>query len=308
MLGCDAGPEIDESKGVGPAIQVIASDVSGSQPLPANGSIHLAFDRLLLPESISRQAFLLSNATSTISYDPITRIVTIKPTAPLVVGQSYTLEIAAPQSPTDLTGLRAIDGATIDPKSSVFAFQAAAETAPPPPPTTVDFCNDVAPIFLNCTQATCHTGSLPPAGLDLSANDRMQATAIGRVAEGSNQGPAAQAQTVGLRFGQDMPIIDPGTNGAGDPSNSWLIYKLLLARVPPGSLMAGPFPVMWQPLSDAERTVLATYVTGREMPFPTPARAETNVGLSTAQMETLSQWIAQGAGIPMTCTASSSGG
>jgi hypothetical protein len=310
VLGCDAGPETDASKGVGPPIQVVSSDVSGSHPLPADQSIHLSFDRLLLPESISRQSFLLSGSTPVPSYDPITRIVTLTPIAPLVVGQTYTLEIATPQSATDLTGLRAIDGATIDPKSSVIAFQAAAAIGTVSGLPLVDFCNDVTPILVNCTQATCHSGSLPPAGLDLSAADRVLATAIGRVAEGSNQGPSAQAQAPGLRFGLDMPIVDPGTAGSGDPANSWLIYKLLLAKWMPGSAsMAGPFPVAWVPLSDGERAILASYVSGREMPFPTPARTDTGVSpLSVSQMETMSRWIAEGAIVPSACAASSSGG
>lgn len=309
MGGCDAGPETDQPKGIGPAIHVVSADVSGSQKLPADQSIHLAFDRLLLPESISRQSFLLAgNAAPIPSYDPITRIVTITPITPLVVGQTYTLEIATPQSPTDLNGLRAIDGATIEPKSSVFAFQASAPLGTVTTPAMVDFCAVVAPIFTNCNQSICHTGSLPPAGLDLSANDRILATAIGRVAEGSNRGPNAQPGAPGLRFGQDMPIIDRETAESGNPGNSWLIYKLLLAKVAPGSLMAGPFDVMWQPLSDDERAILATYVSGREMPFPTPTPTYTNVGLSTAQMEQLSQWIAQGANVPTACAAGSSSG
>lgn len=312
LSGCDAGPETDQPKGVGPPIHVISANVSGSQKLPADQSIHLAFDRLLLPESISRQSFLLANNAAPIpSYDPITRIVTITPIAPLVVGQTYTLEIATPQSPTDLNGLRAIDGATIEPKSSVFAFQVSAPIGTVTTPSPISFCDVVAPIFMNCNQSICHTGSLPPAGLDLSSNDRILATAIGRVAEGSNQGPNAQPRAPGLRFGQDMPIIDPGAAGSGDPGNSWLIYKLLLAKVVPGSPAAGPFDVAWQPLPDAERAILATYVSGREMPFPTPAPWYTNVGLSTAQLEQLSLWIAQGASVPTACASggtSSSGG
>lgn len=298
---------------MGPPIRVVSADVSASHPLQAKSAIHLAFDRLLLPESISRQSFLLSNSTAPIpSYDPITRIVTITPIDPMVVGQTYTLEIATPQSATDLNGLRAIDGATIDPKSSVIEFQVVTQTDAINQPVPVSFCDEVMPVFAGCTQPMCHSGSLPPAGLDLSVADRLQATAIGRVAEGSNQGPSALPQAPGIHFGQDMPIIDPGTLGAGDPGNSWLIYKLLLGRTMPGSAMtAGPFPVAWQPLTDGERAILASYVSGREMPFPTPVSANTSATpLTIAQMETLSLWIAQGAIVPAACTAtgSSSGG
>jgi hypothetical protein len=295
---------------VGPAIHVISSDVSGSKPLPADQAIHLAFDRLLLPESISRQSFLLANALApTISYDPVTRVVTIKPmVGDLVAGQTYTLAIGTPQSATDLNGLRAIDGATIDPKSSVIAFQVTAALGTVSMPATVDFCASVTPIFLNCTRATCHTGNLPPAGLDLSANDRIEATGVGRVAEGSNQGPSAGPQSPGLRFGQDMPVIDRSTVSSGNPGNSWLLYKVLMANPMPSPATPPPSPVAWQPLSDGERAILADYVTGREMPLVTPAQVGTSIGLTTAQMETLSLWISQGAPIPAACAGSSSGG
>ena len=148
---------------MGPAIHVISANVSGSKPLPADQSIHLAFDRLLLPESISRQSFLFANNAAPIpSYDPITRIVTIAPVAPLTPGQTYTLEIATPQSATDLNGLRAIDGATIDPKSSVIAFQVVAATGTVSTPPTIDFCTSIVPMLGQCVMGAC-CGDSPTA-------------------------------------------------------------------------------------------------------------------------------------------------
>jgi hypothetical protein len=300
---CDPGPATDASTGVGPPIHVIATNVSG-QMLPANGTIEIAFDRLLLPESISRQTFVTAITPPPLtSYDPVTRIVSITPLAPLVPGQTYEVQIASPQSATDLNGLRAIDGATLDPndpKQGVIDFMVSAPTTQTSI-ATIDFCASVQPILGSCSGNNCHGGYLPADGLELTTNAFVQSTAIGRVAHGSNSGPSALPQTPGLRFGQDMPIIDPGVGGAGDPGDSWLIYKLLLAEVPAGSPMAGPFPVQWQPLSDAERTVLGNYVTGREMPYPATPSATVSAGLSTEQMETLSVWIAQGATVPASC-------
>ena len=64
-----------------------------------------------------------------------------------------------------------------------------------------------------------------------------------------------------------MPVIDPGANGVGNPGHSWLLYKLLMAK--PAARSPWAFTVMaWQPISDAERSVLASFVNGREIPFP----------------------------------------
>ncbi len=304
--GCDPGPATDASREVGPPIHVIASNVSGSKPLPATGSIELAFDRLLLPESITRQSFLVAGFSPPPlpSYDPVTRIVTIAPLAPLVVGQTYELKIKTPQSDSDLSGLRAIDGATIDPKEAIIPFMVVA-----PPTTTivtaanVVFCASVRPILsANCTASICHGGFAPAAGLQLDDPKLLAQTAIGKVAHGANSGPTSNPQPAGLRFGVDMPIIDPGQNGTGNPGNSFLIYKLLLAEIPPGSPGATPIDDPgWKPLSDAERTVLGSYVDGREMPFPAGPKSSVSAGLSTADMDTLSLWIAQGATVPPSC-------
>jgi hypothetical protein len=129
------------------------------------------------------------------------------------------------------------------------------------------------------------------------------------VSQESNNGPNAAPAPPGLQFGLDMPIVDPGSGGIGDPGNSWLLYKVLLAAPSSGPSVA-PFPG-WQPLSDGERAVLGQFLPGREMPFPTagdsgiplpsPSLAD---GLTTQQMQTLSQWIAQGAVVPPNCAAS----
>jgi hypothetical protein len=298
FTGCDPGPAGDASTGIGPPIHLVSANVSGSQSLPANGTIQLEFDRLLLPVSITRQTFVTTiNPPPLPSYDPVTRIVSITPLAPLVPGQTYEIEIAAPQSPTDLNGLRAIDGATIDPKSAVIAFQASAPATQPPPIAKIDYCQSIQPILGTCGLSICHSGNLPAAGLNLSSAPYITATAIGRVAHGSNTGPSALPQAPGLSFAEDMPIIDPGTGGAGDPAHSWLIYKVLLGKGLVDIPDAGPGSVQWTPLSDSERAILGNYVDGREMPYPASPAATTLSGLSSEQMETLSLWIAQGASL-----------
>jgi len=130
-----------------------------------------------------------------------------------------------------------------------------------------------------------------------------------------------------------MPIIDPGSGApaGGNPGNSWLMYKLLLA-VPSPTSMVVPLscdggtvaptdvtmthvvaqPALSNPVQDPARAVLADYVLGREMPFPlTPAvpldqNANPLTGpLTIDELERVSRWIAQpppsGGLVPATC-------
>jgi hypothetical protein len=222
-----------------PPVHLVSANVGQNLTLPANGRIELGFDRLLLPASISRQTFVLENAgntkgyTPTIAYDPVARIVTITPltdpTQALVSGQSYDIVILAPQSASDVNGLRAIDGATLAPPSPrVIAFSVTDPTPTPPSTVSIDFCRDISPITGSCVLSQCHLGgpmSTPAAGLVLYPYSGIPATAVGRVAQGSNTGPQSMTSPPSLLFGEDMPIIDP----TGDPGNSWTMYKVLLA-------------------------------------------------------------------------------
>ena len=220
MCGCDQGSASTQSAGIGPPIHVVATNLSGGS-LPQNARIELSFDRLLLPLSILRQTFVLNELvgggsttlTPTVAYDPVARVVTVTPLPdqPLVVGQSYTLFITSPQSPSDLDGLRAIDGANLAPDSpSQFTFQVTAAGSAPAQPPTVDFCRDILPLFKQkCAGTTCHGGTAPAEGLLLTTPLGVL-SAVGRVANGSNMGPLAASEPPGLIFNEDMPIIDPG--------------------------------------------------------------------------------------------------
>jgi hypothetical protein len=317
---------------LGPSIHVLAKNVSNTMPLPAQGRIELAFDRYLLPVSVVRQTFVLRDLRMTVlaprvSYDPVARVVTITPTSPLQADQTYVLTITAPSGPADPNGLRAIDGATIDPLEATIEFPVRSgdagigQAAPP----TVDFCKDILPIFrIRC--ASCHGRSLPAAGLRLDSPQGVNATAF-RVAQGANTGPLPASRPPGPVFGVDMPIIDPGSGGSagGDPGNSWLLYKLLLA-VPPQSSMimartcdggaASPTDVHAIHLVQSstataeERARLSDYVLGREMPFPDfPADplGNTTAPLTMDELERVSRWIAQPSSsgssmVPQTCS------
>jgi len=352
MVGCDQGHQGDEPTG-GLPVHVVTSNVCpGQAPIAVNGGrIEVAFDRLLNPSCITRQTFFLkdksgnevagtSNGVYPVAYDPIDRIVTIF-NAVLADGQAYELDINSPTSPTDQNGLRAIDGATLDPRQplgcassqskATLTFVAAATAQPPPAAPTVDFCKDIMPIFFaKCLTGACHGPGPPPTGraegLLLDTPSDVGATAIGLVAHEANTGARATARSADYRiFGADMPIVDPGSGpqGNGNPGDSWLIYKMLMA-VPAATSStqadmsdggaATPTPatafhsITALPLSDPERLTLSNLVPGREMPYPLlvgAALSQNTQTLSLDELRRVSRWIAQPQSgtplVPSTC-------
>lgn len=295
------------------------SNVSPAIPLPADGRIELAFDRYLLPASITRQTFQSNFPQApNVAYDPVARTVTISPILPLAADQSYTILIKTPSGPADRDGLRTIDGATISPKDARIEFPVVAADGGVPQPPAVDFCKDILPIFASrCGYGPCHTLPSPAAGLRLDSPLTIASTAVGRASVEANTGPRAAAEPVGLLFGEDMPIIDPGTGGGGgNPGNSWLLYKLLLAVPSASSSVAAQacdggtaaptdvgglhlldrsaVPALSNPEGDPERATLANHVLGREMPFPiNPGAAPAAAGLTIDELERISRWIGQ---------------
>ncbi len=323
------------------------SNVKLNTTLPADGRIEIEFDRYLVPATVNRQSLALHsiggaypNPPPLVAYDPVARIVTITPLGNLEAGQNYVVDIATPASSNDLNGLRAIDGATIATKYAKLEFPVVAAggaTAQAPLPT-VDFCKDVLPLLTACAGPSCHGGTAPgpAAGLRLDTLAAITATAVGRVSQEANTGAVAGPAPAGAHFGVDMPIIDPGdgSGAGGNPGNSWLLYKLLLA-VPTAATSAsgaagcdggttaptdvsGLHLVAWQPTSDTERVStwlarnaspeLSDYVIGREMPFPTDPNADLSkntAALTIDQLERVSRWIAQPTNgqplVPATC-------
>jgi hypothetical protein len=321
--GCDAGLQHDAPHDVGATIHIVGQNVSSTQSLVPNAPIEIAFDRLLDPSSITRQTFLLQDVGGqplepTPSYDPVARVVRLCMTdgPALQADQTYRLTLIAPQSPTDPSGLRAIDGAGLDPSvNPVIEFDVVAGTPPTGSDacsgaTLVDFCTNVFPkIFqpAGCgTLANCH--GVPPsaAGLLMATPQEIQATAIDRVAQGSNTGMQSQAAPPGILFGVDMPIISPD-----NPGNSWMMYKLLLAVPSLTTVGDNLYPSVspaWTVMSDDERATLSNYILGREMPYPTdpsaaPSGSASPTPLTADQLDAVSTWILQGAAIPQAgCT------
>jgi hypothetical protein len=225
-------------------------NIGPSQPIPANGSVELAFDRFLDPSTVNRQSVTLADADGTVvpfaklNYDPVLRKVILQPMGSLTAGQPYTVTLSQWPHGVEGGGLRATDGAPL-PAPVTIGFMATAEATLPAVPT-VSFCGDILPVFQrSCSSSNCHgaptpggdptrtgTGSSYPAeGLALSTGPWVQTTAIDgmRPAVGDNTGPSGVSSTgiAGL-FGVDMPIVAPGNAG-----NSWLLYKCLISPVGP---------------------------------------------------------------------------
>lgn len=329
-------------------MHVVGSNVDGSHKATTNGVIQIAFDRALLPLTVNRQSFVLLDYTMTplapiVTYDPVALVVTLSnpdPTNPgwLKADQAYKVVLGIPDGNADVGGVRAIDRMPLDPhETRQIGFLVEGRTRDPSvlisgPP--INFCNDILPIFsASCSQGSCH-GAIegkvrPAAGLVLATSAGVAATAISRVANGSNTGPfAGPGRAPSHVFGVDMPIVDPG-----NPGNSWLLYKVLLgapsppvevvdagtadARAPASDGGAGPAvrpPCVPQPafessavaangLSDAERARLSDFVLGNRMPYPAaPGRDSTGDTLTLDEMERLRAWIQQGATV-LDCAA-----
>jgi hypothetical protein len=165
----------------------------------------------------------------------------------------------------------------------------------------IDFCGTVLPIFRTaCSTESCHGGPSPAVGLRLDTSQGVVDTAIGRVSVESNQGPQSVSEPPSVNFGLDLPIVDT-TGGQGSPGTSWMIYKLMLATplspTPTVNLHSEP----WSDIGATERATLGNYVTGSEMPFPmTPGTPSASAfdPLTLDEIEQISFWIQQGAGVP----------
>jgi hypothetical protein len=278
-----------------------AADAGTAGTIPADGTIQIAFDRLLYPATVTRQSFQLEDSAGNfpepiVTYDPVARVVSLSSPGAEAGAQwltpdlTYTVTIGVATDYTGGSGPRAIDGATLTGKVTL-TFEASPVQVGAPTPTAdrpVDFCNDVIPIFqMRCSGGLCHAAPLGPSnpaeGLVLETPLGVANTAIARVSQESNTGPMAGTpgndQT--SYFGVDMAIVAPG-----DPGASWLIYKGLRGTVRPidqgldagvaacGSASA-PTPALQLPspqpalaLPGSEQEILSQYILGNQMPYP----------------------------------------
>lgn len=292
---------------------MLGSNVGENKPMPLNGAVQLSFSRYLMPSNVTRQAFVLTAVGGgavpppIVAYDPVARTVTLQNPSPgrpwLVQDQIYKLDMNPEQ-------VLAIDGGKLEgPLSLTFRVgpPASAEYAEP----KVNLCTDILPIFTaKCLGSGCHSGSQAAASLVLDTSVGIKVTAVGRVAQGANTGARAAPSAPGKVFGVDMPVVDPG-----NPSNSWLLYKVVMASLPTTSPTVANYVCTkatttkaesYTPLApyseaptQAETDVLSNLVLGREMPFPVakPSVYE-ELPLTFQEREKVRLWIAQGADVP----------
>ena len=236
-------------------------------------------------------------------WDPYERTATfhLRPRDRWIPDTLHTAVVLPPADPSDITGIRAFDGAPLE-QRVIFSFTPSASLSDPDVDDAgprVDWCDDVAGVaalpaarkaFAPC--AGCHGPSDPAAGLDLSSPEAIRRTALrvlaAEVVPLEHAGVTAETPT---DFGQGMARIDPG-----NPGNSYLVYKLLINREnypQPGDPEAsdpywergmGPLQA---PSNDELGRLRDAFVWMEPMPL--------GGGLSVSLMRSLVTWIAQGA-------------
>jgi hypothetical protein len=331
LTSCDIGSDSNAANLAGPPVRVLGTSFEAEGGLvPADGSIRITFDRYLLPITVTRQAFMVLDPSNKpieglkTVYDPITRSVSLfgrdgpgvswlTPEAP------YKLYLPIPEDPaSNITGLRAIDRATLgNDQVLIRAFRASSQTGKVSRERDVEFCADILPLFVTkCSSERCHGPAGAAAGLALSSDELVLATALNRVAQGASlTGRPNTAETSSSRFGANMLLIKPG-----DPGSSWLLYKTELAELPTSEPMASATrrcasaPSVREPLraqvpafvnaAPEERARLGSFILGEAMPHapgalaPSPDAAALPPDpspLTLEERDRLRLWIARGA-------------
>ncbi len=342
VAGCDVGPaDVEPSDtppvhltGVLAASQIQGSslvfspvDMAGGTKVVSTTSFKLLFDRLLLPQSATRQAVCLESVLADVvnasqcatgivlepSYDPVLREVDYRQVpgnSRLVPGALYQLSVYTAISAAD-SGIRSFDGVPLEVPASILVgvLDDPPGAVPPyePLPTGDHFCTSpeptcagstcarsVAEMLGGCAYSGCHAGNPGTAaeGLELGSPATLLATAIGHVAHETETGEAAQdPEQTSLRFDRAMPILD-----ADVPGDSYLIYKLLARH---GLPLSNPFPPdpSGDPGVDPPEVVRLRSFLVVGMPMP-PGNVSPLVPLRAGEPEWLSAWLLQGAPLP----------
>lgn len=277
-------------------MHVTATSWDATRTSPIDADLVVAFDRLLNPYTVTRQAIALRDAfgqappSPVVTYDPITRTVTL--TSPngsgpwLLPNQPYKLILGVPKDAADVGGLRAIDGATLERPVVLEFLTTPAAGAPKKPP--VSYREDVAP-KLGAACASCHHATaVPPSdaamGLELDSADALARTAIDRPSRALATGAHAGTAPPSAAFGVGMPIVAPG-----NPGHSALLYRLLAWGEPARTTALETVAErIHTPLADEEAARLRALLSITAMPPTAPA-------LDFRDAESLRAWIADGA-------------
>ena len=124
------------------------------------GSIRVQFDRFLAPNTANRQAFCVNagrpeecisagsgpgSITFSVEYDPVDRVVVMKPQQRLMPMTRYNVRLLPPKNDSDTSGIRAFDGVAVD-RGVPFAFTTGdASASAAEPNRAIDFCTAARP-------------------------------------------------------------------------------------------------------------------------------------------------------------------
>ncbi|HEX3850207.1 MAG TPA: Ig-like domain-containing protein [Polyangiaceae bacterium] len=301
-------------------------------PLPTNLAIELRFDRFLLPGDRIGAGLRLYTGDPDNSialapeYNLIERVVVFRPQQALHPNTLYTAETVTSTDPN--LGFWAFDRAPLSEGPVPLSFSFSTGSGPAPvaslPVAPVESCATmINGPFVSC--ANCHVTQpgdetvppsppsgitervkYPPMGLDLSSPPGLYYTAIQHVAHQTETGNSVLNQGLESpdRFGVQMNVVDPG-----NPSNSYLMYKLLakpdnyrLDASEPSCVTGYHAPVSdgnCQPVSDDEAVQLREwFMRGDPMPenaTPAPGSAPSVASISHAGLLRINAWIATGA-------------
>jgi hypothetical protein len=182
------------------------------------------------------------------AYDVATRTIDYYFDGPMPGGVVFTLHLNDADEEPNGFGFRSFDGYSLA-SSKTFSLRTSIDPpAPvvgtPIPPTCADAirilkaagcsatgchsrqaspqCSSATPMAWDESTGGCVT--VPRMGLLLDDVDGLRATAVSHVAHQTQEGTDISRQYESKeRFGDQMPVIDPGR-----PENSYLIYKLLI--------------------------------------------------------------------------------
>jgi len=317
---CDQrDPALDQGRG--PPLHVVAihpepgagtscASVDGPEcGVPRDITLELRFDRYLLPATAVRQAIALfaGDPENVVffepEYDMLERVLLYRlPEGVLLTpGLLYTLRIEVPVEPED-EGLRAFDGAPLEPGAVPLEFHFRTAQAEPTPttsgrvvPEVADTCG-IMDFFAGggCGEKSCH-GAAQRMGISLEFAEGVFRTAIGHVAHETAIGQSAEPLEEPIRLGVNMPIIDPGR-----PDNSYMLYKLIRREQNFGDVCESRYAVSLggqclEPPAPESVRLREWFVRGAPMPLDNPDAPLPSI--SYEDLRTLRRWIAVGASV-----------